>query len=349
MKILLAKLNHLGDTLLLTPTIRFLKERFPDAEIDALVRAGCEDMLRGNPDLHQILTIARPEKNQRKFSTSLAEFKRNASHLLLRRYDYAFDLSHSDRAKLWILLSGARIRGINDGYRSIGWKKSLFNRVSYFEWGPQHQVLRDFRTVTDVLGVEANPGSLHFYPQATRSELIKLIPGLRESKSYVVIHPASRWAFKQWLPERWAAVADHFHSKLGLQVVFSCGPAARETEMVQEILKQSQQPHLQTGGKLSLHQLGLLTQQARFFAGVDTVAMHLAAAVQTPVVALFGPSSEWSWHPWAVPHELALGPCSCKQTRQFICDKSKPYPCMQAITVAEVLQAADKVLTKTAL
>ena len=70
--------------------------------------------------------------------------------------------------------------------------------------------------------------------------------------------------------------------------------------------------------------------------------MHVAAAVQAPVVALFGPSSEWSWRPWQTRHELVLGPCSCKVAREFVCDKSRIYPCMQAIGVDAVLAAAAR-------
>jgi heptosyltransferase-3 len=149
-KILLAKLNHLGDTLLLTPTIHFLKERFPEAEIDALVRAGCEEVLRGNPDVHQIFSVGHPGENQ---------FLRNPRGMMLKRYDYAFDLSDSGRAKLWILLSAARMRGINDAYHSVGWQRCLFNRISVFEWRLQHQVLRDFRTVTDIMELKGEPGT----------------------------------------------------------------------------------------------------------------------------------------------------------------------------------------------
>ena len=72
--------------------------------------------------------------------------------------------------------------------------------------------------------------------------------------------------------------------------------------------------------------------------------MHIAAAVQTPSVALFGPSSEWSWRPWQAPHELVLGECACKATRQFVCDKSRIYPCMERIGVDEVRAAAAKFL-----
>jgi heptosyltransferase III len=90
--------------------------------------------------------------------------------------------------------------------------------------------------------------------------------------------------------------------------------------------------------------MGLLLGRAKLFLGVDTVMMHLAAAMQTPSVALFGPSSEWSWHPWQCRHEMVLGACSCKATRRFVCDKNKPYPCMEKITVDAVMAAANKLL-----
>ena len=127
MKILLAKLNHLGDTLLLTPTTRFLKEQFPAGEIDVLVRAGCEEVLCGNPDIRQICSIGGPDKIKNVF--------RNARGLLLRRYDYAFDLSDSGRAKFWILLSAARIRGINDAYHSAGWQRRHLQSRLPFQMG----------------------------------------------------------------------------------------------------------------------------------------------------------------------------------------------------------------------
>ena len=77
------------------------------------------------------------------------------------------------------------------------------------------------------------------------------------------------------------------------------------------------------------------------------VAMHIAAAVQTPVVALFGPSSEWSWRPWRCQHELVLGQCSCKRTRNFVCDKTRPFPCMEGIQVSNVLDAINSISPPT--
>ena len=312
MKLLLAKLNHLGDTLLLTPTLRALRRAHPDATIDVVVRRGCEAVLEGNPDVSRVITVP-----------GFAAFAAVAG----RGYDYAFDLSNSDRAKLLIALSGARVRAINDWHAELGWRRHFFNRFTHFAWGPEHQVLRDYRAVADVLPLGA-PG-----PLVLDTDVPLDVP----SPPYVVIHPVSRWKFKQWLPQHWAAVADTFSEA----VLFSHGPG--EEAEIDEILRHARKKHRKIGG-LTLRQLGRLIGGARLFLGVDTVAMHVAAAVQTPTVALFGPSSEWSWRPWQAPHELVLGDCSCKRTRKFVCDKSRPYPCMQDIGADAVLGAAETLL-----
>jgi heptosyltransferase-3 len=341
-KILVVKLGHLGDTLVLTPTLRFLKTWQPQAQVDVMIRAGGEELLRGNPHIARVLTVAAPEKSQRTWLGGLRQFAHAFRHVAGRRYDYAFDLADADRAKFWIALSAAKNRGINDTARRLGWKGRMFNRFSYFDWTWEHQAMRDFRTVTEVIGVAAQPGPLEFFPQTSEAELRTRFPFLAELKNFAVIHPVSRWPHKQWLPERWAEVADDLKIRRQLPVVFSCGPAQREIHYIEEIQKLARAPHFSTQGQTTLHQLGLLLRNARLFLGVDTVAMHLAAAMQTPSVVLFGPSSEWSWRPWQCRHELVLGECPCKAARQFVCDKSKPYPCMLKITVANVCAAMDK-------
>ncbi len=344
MKILLVKLGHLGDTLLLTPTLRFLKRKFPEARLDVMVRSGCEVVLRGNPDVTNLLPVGSPEKENRSPARELRE-SAHAFRLIAcgGRYDYAFDLSDSDRAKFWVAASRARVRGFNDFPPLAGWRRRVFTHFARFEWPRGHQVHRDFRTVADLVEPGAPAGPLRFEPQVDEAGLRAKLPWLAEQGTFAVIHPTSRWAFKQWLPERWAAVADALAQR-GLKVVFSCGPAARETELINGIRANARAKHFSTDGQISLHELGWLLGRAKFFLGVDTVAMHLAAAMQAPTLALFGPSSEWSWHPWQCRHELVLGDCPCKARRVFDCDKSKPYPCMERITVGAVLAAADKLL-----
>lgn len=347
-KFLLVKLNHLGDTLLLTPTLRLLRQRFPNARIDVVVRQGSEAVLAGNPDVSNVMVVAAPAGEER--ATTRRRFFALLRSLWCTRYDYAFDLSNSDRAKLLVLASRAAIRGINDSYLKLGWKRRLFNRFSGFAWGREHQVLRDCRTVTDIVFPDEEAPLADQVPalvidgQLGAARRLQVLPELDAGRPYAVIHPVSRWQFKQWLPEYWAAVADRLGEQEGLQVVFSCGPDAGEQAYVRSILAICRRRHETTDGKLTIRELAGLQQEARLFLGVDTVAMHLAAAVQVPSVVLFGPSSEWSWHPWQCRYELVLGDCSCKRTRQFVCDKSTVYPCMAGITVDTVLAAAGKLL-----
>ena len=346
MKILLAKLNHLGDTLLLTPTIRFLREKYCDARIDVLVRSGCEEILKGNPDINHVIPIARPDKRKRNITSTLLELASAFPKLFLRRYDYAFDLSNSDRSKIWILLSSSKVRGVNDAYQTLGGKKMMFNRISDYKWGMKHQVLKDFCTVLDCTELNGEAGPLQFHPQVSETTITRKLSFISGIGDFVVLHPTSRWEFKQWMPERWAEIADIIRRDHGLTVVLSCGPEQREIDLVSEIRHHAKEEYFSTDGSITLHELGWLLGRARLFLGVDTVVMHLAAAMQTPIVALFGPSSEWSWRPWQCDHELVLGDCECKRTRKFICDKTKPYPCMQRIQVNDVKKKVHCMLQK---
>lgn len=344
MKILLIKLGHLGDTLLLTPTIDFLARKYPALHLDVMLRKGCEVMLEGHPAITNLIAVASPDKAERTTRSAFGDAGAAFRKLFAQRYDYAFALTESDRAAFWSLLSGARVRAVNDAYGVLGWKRCLYHRVSRFAWAREHQVLRDFRTVAEVLEPEAQPGPLSFHPKAGEEVLRAKLGFLKPGVPLAVIHPTSRWAFKQWMPERWAAVADALKQRHGLQVVFSTGPGEREQVELKRIRAACREAHPATEGRLSMHESALLLKGARLFLGVDTVAMHLAAAMQAPTVALFGPSSEWSWRPWQCRHELVLGDCSCKASRNFTCDKSKPYPCMERISVDAVLACAARLL-----
>ncbi|MBF0449126.1 MAG: putative lipopolysaccharide heptosyltransferase III [Magnetococcales bacterium] len=334
---LLIKLNHIGDTLIMTPTIRILKERYPEAQIDVIVRSGCDAVLQGNPDIREILTVASPEKSQRTLWGEIKNNYRIVRHIFNRQYDYGFDLSDTDKGKIFLRLSNTRVRGFNRRWVKMKRKHRLvYNAFSDYDWTKRHQVLKDFVTVTDILGLQAEAGPLVVNTDIDVERLKKKLPEMDLDKPYVVIHPTSRWRFKQWLPQGWAEIADWLREEHGMQVIFSSGPSDVETETIDQIVLASRQKHESVRGRLSLREGAWLIENSQLFAGVDTVVMHLAAAVGAPSVALFGPSSEWSWRPWHCRHELVVGVCSCKVSRKFICDKSKPYPCMAGIEVEAV-------------
>jgi heptosyltransferase-3 len=334
LKILLCKLNHLGDTLLLSSTLRHLRAVCPEARLEVLVRRGCEAALEGNPDVDAIWTVPGPEGSRRGFVESWKDFVRTFRGVAFQRYDWAFDLTNSDRSKFWIVLSMARNRVINTAYLKPSLKHWLFNRRIVFDWAHHHQVQRDYRTVSEFFPGPEKAPELRYIPAADMPAAFSDLP-----KTYAVFHPVSRWSFKEWPQENWSILADRVRGELGWEVIFSSGPGSKEQEKVEFILKGCRLKHRSTQGALRIPETARLIADARVFVGVDTFAMHLAAAVGTPVVALFGPSSEISWGPWRCPSRVICGPCPCKQTRQFTCDKSRPYPCMQAIRVEEVFES----------
>jgi heptosyltransferase III len=341
---LLCKPGHIGDVLLLTPTIRFLRDRFPEARIDVVVRRGTEGVLDGNPDLSRLFLLPGSEDERGRGARRLRDTVRLVRGVVGQRYDYAFDFANSDRSRLWMLLAGAKERCAHNAYGELKGKAHFYTFHSPFPWGPEHQALKDFRLVADALNVPGEPGPLVINTDLDAAPIRQRFPFLAESGPWVVIHPTSRWPFKQWLPDRWAAVAACLAETWGLRVVLSCGPDPREGEHLDQILRHAARPYPCIRGQATLRELAWILRQARLFCGVDTVAMHIAAAARTPVVALFGPSSEWSWRPWQTTHELALGPCSCKATRRFVCDKSRPYPCMEAITTSDVVDRIGRLL-----
>lgn len=345
MKFLLIKSGHIGDALIMTPALRFLRQRYPEALIDVAVRRGTEGVLEANPDLNHLYLLPRPEKAARRTGESLRDQARLLRGTVGRGYDYAFDFTGNDRARLCMRLARARRRCATNAYGELK-KESGYTWLSRFDWKWQHQVLRDFRLVTGALGIEeAEPGPIVVHTaDLPRATLAAKFPFLEDPAPFAAIHPISRWAFKQWLPERWAQVADHIAEQHGLRVVFTCGPAAEEKAQIDAILAAARHRHHAVKGGARLREVAALYREARLFCGVDTVAMHLAAAAGAPTVALFGPSSEWSWHPWQTRHELALGNCPCKASRVFTCDKSRPYPCMTAITTEQVLEKAALLL-----
>jgi heptosyltransferase III len=341
MRILLIKLRHLGDTLLLTPLLRFLKETIPGVEVDVMVRSSCEAVLENNPDVNRVFAIARPEVNQRTLHVAIEE--NVALFLGIRRteYDFAFDLSDSDRAKLWVFLSGAKIRGFRSGGARRSWKHLVFNRFDDAPLSSEHQVVKDFETVCRIMRIGGEPGPLRFNPLVGEESLAKRFPWLNGGRRCVVLHPTSRWSFKEWVPDRWALVADAMFEK-GYQVVFSGGPDVREQEAIRRIQAFAAHPSVSIAGNVSLHEFGYILGRACLFLGVDTFAMHLAAAMQTPTVALFGPSQISAWIPWKNRAEIPPRECACDGVRCIAC--ADPVArCLLSISVEQVMRAVENV------
>lgn len=307
MRILFTKLLHIGDNLLLTPTLVATKEKFPDSEIWVAVRRGTEGILAGCPEIDRIVTTARPEEGRRTWS----DFGRDLltlTEIFSTRFDYAFELGDNNRGRILATASRAKIRCTNSYERPEGiplsmyWEKR-FNRLITTGHGPVHQVRRDYNAVRETLGLPEEPPPMRFAREAMR-------PSQREgalegaiSGSYAVVHAATRWSSKSWPLDRWKQVIAALLKKFP-QVVISCGPSPREIAEAAMLCEGFRGRVLSTEGKLSWAQLATLLGSASLFVGVDTAAMHLASAVRCPSVVLFGHPPAYQFQPWKCPHRV---------------------------------------------
>ena len=168
------------------------------------------------------------------------------------------------------------------------------------------------------------------------------------AKRFIHLHPASRWQFKCWTARGNAELIDAL-TRNGHRVVLTGAPSADERAFVAEILKLARYAPIDLTGQLSLKELAALTARARLFVGVDSAPMHIAAAMGTPTVALFGPSGDIEWAPWQVPHRIVTSrEHRCRPCGQDGCGGGKVSECLTTLSVKAVLGATDALLAETA-
>jgi heptosyltransferase-3 len=301
MKLLFVKLKHIGDTLLLTPTLAAVRAAHPGALIWVVVRKGCEGILEGCPAIDRVLVSAAPEKSKRNPLNLVDDFKL-LRELRQQHFDYAFELTNGDRGRMLAAWSGARFRCANDGAARVPvfWRM-WFNKISRRDWTDEHQVEANFNFVKEFLPLGTDePPPLAF----ERARIQSCALGVKLA-DYIVIHPGTRWRRKRWPLEKWIEAGREL-LKLASQLVISTGPDAEEIQLADNLVTALGPQAMSTRGELSWAQLAGLLYGAKLFVGVDTAAMHLAAACQCPTVAIFGDTVAKHWRPWQVQHRLVL-------------------------------------------
>lgn len=343
MRILLIKPKHIGDTLILTPTIAAIKRAYPAAEIWVVVRRGCETILAGCPEITRILTLAGVEKSDRSKGDVWRQIK-----VVLRlwsvRFDYVFELGDGHRARLFALLSRAKRRySVKTGTPIKPFEQRFFTGVSSFDWETCHRVEKDFYSVSEFLPLPGAVPPLIFERRfATSWE-----PGAALT-DFCVVQVGTRQGFGLWHREGWrdvcAAMLERFAN-----VVVTCGPSEREVEEAAWLRRELGSRLLSTEGRAAWPEVAGLLYRAKLHIGLSTASIHLAAACQCPVVALFGPSIEDHWHPWRVPYRIVTSPDYVPVDDPLERLERMRKRTMDKIQTRDVLVACDDLLAKTNL
>lgn len=296
-KILVLKLRLIGDVLLTVPVIKALKGSFPQAAVSVLVNSGTEDMLTGNPLIDEIIVFDRALKKGAVIGRVRGELKL-ARDLRARAFDMTVDLTSGDRPALLSFMTGARYRlGFDPEGKGFAGKKHLYTHLAKRP-ALKHVVLRDL-TLLEAFGIGRNGLSVEIYTSPAEEAFVeKLLKDAGCSKTpFVHVHPTASEFYKCWTDEGMARVMDSIQ-RAGFRIVVTSGPAQKELDKVASIISRMKTRPVDLSGRLGLKHLCALSKRARLFFGVDTAPMHIAAAVGTPVVALFGPSGAFDWGPW---------------------------------------------------
>ncbi|MFI5354386.1 MAG: putative lipopolysaccharide heptosyltransferase III [Desulfobaccales bacterium] len=333
-RLLVIKLKQPGDVLVSTPVIAALKEAWPDCHLTYLVPKGTEDMVAGHPGLDDLVVVDRRGET---WSQAL----RFARDLRRRRFDLVIELSGGDRGAIYSWLTGARERVGFEHLRMPFWqRRACFTRLLPRPPVKTHLVDQNLAPLR-ALGLNPkNPRLQFFWDEAVEKRIQDLLTSHKLAPDgFVVMHPGAGWRFKCWTPQGYARVIEALHHDWRLPVILTGTQAAHEQELLAAILQQSRVKPINLTGRLSLKELGALIAQARFFFGMDSAPMHLAAAVETPAVALFGPSGVFNWGPWGQGHLVIQQDWACVPCGRDGCEGSKISRCLTEIEPEEVLQA----------
>jgi len=341
-RILVVKLRHHGDVLLSSPVFQVLANRAPHAEIDALVYQDTRGLLEGHPGIAQIHGIDRAWKRQGLARQAKAEGTLFRA-LEGRRYQLIVHLTDHWRGA-WLAQLLRPRASVAPVRANAFWKASFTHR--YPMAANRHTVETNLDALRR-LGVQ---------PEESEKRLV-LVPGAEAearvdallaqhglaARGFIHAHPTSRWLFKAWTEEKNAMLLASLVRE-GHRVVVTAAPDAREKAIAGRILEAAGPGVVDLAGQLTLREMGALAARAKLFFGADSAPMHIAAAMGTPVVALFGPSSESVWGPWMVPHRVVTSAHPCRPCGFDGCGGGKVSECLTTLEVDRVRAAVNELL-----
>ena len=352
-RILVIRPDHLGDLLFTTPALRILRQRYPDAHITALVGPWGEPVLRSSPAVNEIIRLPFPGFSRQSGPSVWQPYGllRHWAQQLRGHYDLAFVL----RFDHWWGALLAYLAGVPQrvGYAVPEVAPFLSHRVPYA--AGRHEVEQNLRLIdwnlptehptthlTDACCPMEHP--LEFRVPVDAVAWVKnVLPGPRP----IVIHPGAGAAVKLWQAQKWAVVADTLAKETDAQILLT--GSASERPLCMEIAAQMEAKAHVMAGETTLDRLAAILAECQLVLGVDSGPLHLAVAVGTPSIHLYGPVDSATFGPWgpAGRHRALVSnwPCIPCNRLDYDQDELAHHPCVREIDPNSVFAAAHEFLS----
>jgi len=315
-KILVMKFRHMGDVLLSTPLIENLRHHYPTAIIDYALNDDCQNVVIHNPFIDNVIPYYRSIVKKKNFLSRLVLELQFVWQVRKKQYDMVINLTEGDRGAIIALCSGAEIKlGIPSKNFLLKFMNIYTDSLTKLPF--LHTVERDLLFLSFLQKTTIYKRVSIFWLRQHEDKINQILE-LNQVSEFVLVHPVARWQFKCWEDQRVAELIDYLILEKSMQVIITASPDPVELARTNNILSHCRSTPLNLSGCISLNELACIAKKAKFFLGVDTAAMHIAAAVNIPVIALFGHSMQIFWGPW--DNDL---PYSTYTTANKTCDMGK--------------------------
>ena len=334
-KVLVVRLRSIGDTVLATPSIFALKRFLPNAQVDILVEDWVAPVLENHPHVDNVIVLERG---------GLMTRARVARELRAANYDVVYNLHGGTTATFLTRATGARHR--------VGFKSYQYGQLHNHQapsplllWQQQktHSVEQQLALLgwTGVPVTDRPRTSLGISSTAAESVERLINEAGISNQNIALIHPAAAFATKQWAVEKFARVVE-FLAERGFT---SVAIAAPNEQALLEQLRSETSVKVVTFA-LSLPEVTALAARSQLFVGNDSGIAHIATAVGTPSVVVFGSSNIAHWRPWnSAPAEVVFEEMPCQPCHGYFCAQFAQPECILRVPATRVTAAIDRLLS----
>lgn len=340
---LLIQLGDIGDVVLTLPSFQALRAVYPDSRIVVCVREKARDIAADCPWTDDVVVVTKtPKGDAQSPPKALGRHWKWFTDLRRRLFDVAVDFRTGTRGAIIAFLSGARHRIGRFAEDGGLWRNHLFHTLvdppdERNQYAVQHNL-----NILKPLGIEVDHPKLTLpLPEYRLVQARRLLEdvGHPSDAPFVVFHPFSLWTYKEWTIPMGASLIDSITEKTGLPVLITGAP--EERQRAERLVRACSSRPLNLAGNTTVGELAGVLKIAACFIGVDTAALHIAAAVGTPTIGLFGPSAAVSWAPRGNDHRVVTAGLPCIPCRNKGCDDSEYSRCMETLSADSVLSCFE--------
>ena len=343
MQILVLIIAPIGDTLFATPALKALRNGYPQADIGVIATTGNIQILLGNKNIDRLITVS----NKKEMITKIISLRD-------KTYDLVIGLSNI----------GSYASYMVNGRKKTGFKGKELNWI--YNYNPPddrtiHAVDYNLEIVGDVGGIPEKNPVMEIPLTISDYKIIEDLT-LDNSTPYIAIHPGGKFfAFKRWPVNKYKFLVKEIDKNMNVSIILLGG--REEKQLVNKLIDLDYSYNhfpLNLAGILSLKETAALLDNAVLFIGNDSAPQHIAAAMNTPVISIFGPTNPGNFHPYGTEYKIIRKERSCSPCFYWLGDLKQylpeciPYwlaefsvPCLKDIKVADVMAELESMQLKS--